>query len=268
MRRRLLNGAALAAAGALGALGWVVVAQESQDPAAAAAIQAGPPSEATPPPAPPSTRGIATDEAGLPTAPVPYTVLVPQRPRAQQQQQSPTTTAPVAQGPSTLELQAPGDPPPLKPRVRHTTAVLQAVDKVTAETLRFEAEVGKPVRYKTLVFTLRACETEAEDEPVRESAAHLLITSRPAARPGRVQPEAAQVFRGWMFGSSPGLNPFEHPIYDAWLVSCKRPPEPVVAVPGTSQPGQPQPRRPVPAEPDAEAPAPQTEARAPSSAPG
>ena len=265
MRKRLLNGAALAAAGALAALGLVVVAQEAQNPAAEAAVQAGPPSEATPPPAP-QTPGITTDDAGLPTAPVPYTVLVPQRPRAQQQQQQQTTTAPVAQGPSTLELQAPGDPPPLKPRVRHTTAILQAVDKVTAESLRFEAEVGKPVRYKTLVFTLRACETEAEDEPVRESAAHLQITSRPAARPGRVQPEAAQVFRGWMFGSSPGLNPFEHPIYDAWLVGCKRPPEPVMAVPG--QPGQPQPRRPIPAEPDAEAPAPRTEARAPSSAPG
>jgi hypothetical protein len=119
--------------------------------------------------------------------------------------------------------------PPQAPRPRHQVAIVQALDKVTAETMRFEAEVGKPVRYKTLVFTLRACETEAIDEPVRESAAHMTITSQPKAPPGRVRPDAAQVFRGWMFASSAGLNPFEHPIYDAWLVSCKLPPEPVVA---------------------------------------
>jgi hypothetical protein len=135
------------------------------------------------------------------------------------------------------------------------------VDKVTAETLRFEAPVGKPVRYKTLVFTLRACETEAVDEPVRESAAHLTITSQPKGQPGRVRPDPAQVFRGWMFASSAGLNPFEHPIYDAWLVSCKLPPEALTApVPAPGQGVQPspaQPTRPV-----------ERQARAPASQPG
>ncbi|MGI9170376.1 MAG: DUF2155 domain-containing protein [Caulobacteraceae bacterium] len=28
------------------------------------------------------------------------------------------------------------------------------------------------------------------------------------------------MFRGWMFANGPGLHPFEHPIYDAWLVAC------------------------------------------------
>jgi hypothetical protein len=30
-----------------------------------------------------------------------------------------------------------------------------------------------------------------------------------------------QVFKGWMFASSPGLHPLEHPVYDAWLIACK-----------------------------------------------
>jgi len=36
-----------------------------------------------------------------------------------------------------------------------------------------------------------------------------------AITPGR------QLFRGWMFASTPGLNPFQHPVYDAWLIACK-----------------------------------------------
>ena len=28
------------------------------------------------------------------------------------------------------------------------------------------------------------------------------------------------VFNGWMFSSSPSIAPFDHPVYDIWLVSC------------------------------------------------
>ena len=28
------------------------------------------------------------------------------------------------------------------------------------------------------------------------------------------------VFNGWMFSSSPSLTPFDHPVYDIWLVQC------------------------------------------------
>jgi hypothetical protein len=26
-----------------------------------------------------------------------------------------------------------------------------------------------------------------------------------------------------MFASSPGLNPLQHPVYDAWVVACRNP---------------------------------------------
>ena len=51
-------------------------------------------------------------------------------------------------------------------RTRYDVAVLQALDKVTAETQRFEVPVGRPVRWKGLVFTVRACERSAPNEPV------------------------------------------------------------------------------------------------------
>lgn len=34
-----------------------------------------------------------------------------------------------------------------------------------------------------------------------------------------VDPE--RIFSGWMFASSPALNPLEHPVYDVWVIDCK-----------------------------------------------
>ena len=28
------------------------------------------------------------------------------------------------------------------------------------------------------------------------------------------------VFNGWMFSSSPSIIPFDHPVYDVWLIKC------------------------------------------------
>jgi hypothetical protein len=125
----------------------------------------------------------------------------------------------VAPAPAEAEpAKAPEQP---QRRPRYDIAVLQALDKVTAETLRFEAKVGQPVRYKTLIFTVRACEHTAPDEPVDDSIAYVEVLSQPKAEPGRPVLPARQAFKGWMYASSPSLNPLEHPVYDAWLISCR-----------------------------------------------
>ena len=28
------------------------------------------------------------------------------------------------------------------------------------------------------------------------------------------------VFNNWMFSSSPSIEPFDHPVYDIWLINC------------------------------------------------
>lgn len=106
-------------------------------------------------------------------------------------------------------------------RPRRTSAVIQALDKSTAETLRFEAPVGQPIRYKDLVFTVRVCEDSAPELGQRGAAANLDIQSAPRPIPGRVTPPPRLVFHGWMFAGAPGLHPLEHPVYDAWLMSCR-----------------------------------------------
>ena len=130
---------------------------------------------------------------------------------------------PAAEARADVAPAAEPDAPPPAPLKRPSfeVAVLQVADKVTAETLRFEARVGEPVRYKGLVVTVHACEGTAADEDQPDSVAHLAIGSAPPAVAGRAPPPARQVFRGWMFASSPSLHPLESPGYDVWLIACK-----------------------------------------------
>ncbi len=114
---------------------------------------------------------------------------------------------------------APTTPPGVRQRRR--IAVIQAVDKTTAETMRFEVEVGgRPVRFgKTLLFKARACEVSASDEMTEDAIAYMEVGVQPR---GLAAPtEARQVFKGWMFASSPSVSGLQHPVYDAWVVGCK-----------------------------------------------
>ena len=109
---------------------------------------------------------------------------------------------------------------PMK-RPRFNAAILQGVDKITAQSLRFEAKVGEPVRYKDLILTVHACETNAADETTPDSLASMDVVSQPEMHGTRTAPPTRQVYRGWMSAGSPGLHPFEHPVYDLWLIACR-----------------------------------------------
>jgi hypothetical protein len=168
-----------------------------------------------------------------PTAPAPVVAPQPSRPTPGPRPVTPAATpattpsasasgAPAQASPAAKPAAAATDKPaePLK-RARSSVAILQALDKVTTETMRFEAPVGQPIRYKTLIFTVRACETTAPDEDAPDSVAYVTVDTQPKALPGRVAPPGRQIYKGWMYANSPGLNPLEHPVYDAWLIACK-----------------------------------------------
>ena len=106
-------------------------------------------------------------------------------------------------------------------RQRRKFAVIQAIDKVTAETMKFEVEVGgRPVRFnRNLIFSARACEVSTPDELTEDSIAYVDISLQP--RGGAQATEPRQIFRGWMFASSPAVSGLQHPNYDAWVVGCK-----------------------------------------------
>lgn len=93
-------------------------------------------------------------------------------------------------------------------------AVLRALDKVTARTTTLQAPVGEPVRFGALQVTARSCDKRPPEE-TPESAAFLeIVELRPSQPP-------VDVFRGWMFASSPGLSAMQHPVYDVWVLDCE-----------------------------------------------
>ncbi|MFM1960348.1 MAG: hypothetical protein RL588_1865 [Pseudomonadota bacterium] len=180
------------------------------------------PAQQAPAPPGPASSSDPGPEAVGPVAPV----IEEEAPPAVVEAPPPAVTPPVP-----ASQVAPAEPPErqvaerpvesVKKRERFDVAVLQAVDKVTAETIRFEAPVGQPVRYKSLILTVRACERTAADEPAEDSIAYLTVDSQPKVQAGRPAPDGRQVFRGWIYASSPGLNGPEHPVYDAWLITCR-----------------------------------------------
>jgi len=181
------------------------------------------PQAQTPPPAP---QAPAAQPAPRPVTPAPS-------PQGELRQAQPTQVSPAVANPNppaspkpvpaaTSKPAAPVKPPEPTKRARYSVAILQALDKVTTETMRFEVPVGQPIRYKTLIFTVRACETAASDEIAPETAAYVVVDTQPKAQAGRAAPPGRQIYKGWMYASSPGLNPLQHPVYDAWLIACKQ----------------------------------------------
>jgi hypothetical protein len=127
-----------------------------------------------------------------------------------------TTGGTAASAPATATKPPPPPPVPL----RTPTAIMQVLDKVTAETLQFEAPIGRPIRYKTLFMTVRVCETRGAADPQPRPSAYLVMETRAPTIPGHEPAAAKRVFDGWMFANAPALHPLQHPIYDVWLVGC------------------------------------------------
>ena len=91
--------------------------------------------------------------------------------------------------------------------------LLQALDKVTARVITLQAPVGETERFGTLEIRAAVCEKRPPEE-TPDSAAFLDIVEKRAGQ------APVEVFRGWMFASSPGLSPMQHPVYDLWVVDC------------------------------------------------
>ncbi|MFN7190456.1 MAG: DUF2155 domain-containing protein [Rhodospirillales bacterium] len=98
--------------------------------------------------------------------------------------------------------------------VAGTVGVLQTLDKVTGRVRVLEAPVGEPVEFGPLTITVRACRKRAPEEPP-ETAAFIEIVERKAGE------APVDLFKGWMFASSPAVSALEHPVYDVWVNDCK-----------------------------------------------
>lgn len=93
--------------------------------------------------------------------------------------------------------------------------IMQGLDKVTARVSTFQAPLGATVQFGTLEITVRSCDRTPPEEPP-ESAVFLEIMEKRPDEP------RTDLFAGWMFSSSPALSALEHPVYDVWVLECKR----------------------------------------------
>jgi hypothetical protein len=97
---------------------------------------------------------------------------------------------------------------------RAAEAVLQGLDKVTARVSTFSAPIGVKVRFGTLEIVADTCIKRPPEEPPETTAFLEIYETKP-------EQDTQKIFAGWMFASSPGLNPLEHPVYDVWLKDCR-----------------------------------------------
>ena len=94
--------------------------------------------------------------------------------------------------------------------------VLRGLDKITARVSTFEVPVGADTRFGTLAIKLDACDKRPPEE-APETTAFVEIDEIRAD-----DGAAIRIFSGWMFASSPALSALEHPVYDVWVIDCKK----------------------------------------------
>lgn len=162
----------------------------------------------TPPSTPPAQTAPVSPETSVAIPTEPVVIVAPPIEETVEEEVAEVAPAPVVTPTEPLRRQ------------RRRVAIVEAIDKITARSMRFEVEVGgRPVRFeKALIISARACEVSAGDEQVADAIAYLDVSLQPR---GVMQGEQRQIFRGWMFASSPAVSTLQHPLYDAWIVGCK-----------------------------------------------
>lgn len=102
-----------------------------------------------------------------------------------------------------------------QPRIK-----LRTLEKTTARTMTFEADVGSTLKFGSLFIKVQSCQKSSPVD-LPEAAAFLQIwEDTPEKGRKKDDGESEWVFSGWMFSSSPALSPMDHAIYDVWVLDC------------------------------------------------
>ena len=91
---------------------------------------------------------------------------------------------------------------------------IKVLDKISSKNILVKLTNGQEMRHKDLIIKSMKCKnSEFDDNP--EITAYIQVTDITNKNKDDVF-----VFNGWMFSSSPSIAPFDHPVYDIWLVGC------------------------------------------------
>ena len=91
---------------------------------------------------------------------------------------------------------------------------IKILDKVSSKTDLLKLSIGEEFRFKSLLIKSLKCKnSEFDDNP--EITAYIQVQNLTNKDNNEVF-----IFNGWTFSSSPAVNPFDHPVYDIWLIKC------------------------------------------------
>ena len=91
---------------------------------------------------------------------------------------------------------------------------IKILDKVSSKNTLLIMKIGEEKKFKDLLIKSLKCKnSEFDDYP--EVTAYLQVKDLTNNNNDEVF-----VFNGWTFLSSPTINPFDHPVYDIWLMKC------------------------------------------------
>ena len=101
-----------------------------------------------------------------------------------------------------------------KNNLEGTFTNIKILDKISSKNILLKLTNGELVQFKNLAIKSLKCKnSEFDDDP--EITAYIQVRDLTKKNNNEVF-----VFNGWMFSSSPSIKPFDHPVYDVWLISC------------------------------------------------
>ena len=91
---------------------------------------------------------------------------------------------------------------------------IKVLDKISSKNILVKLKNGNEIRHKDLSIKSMKCKnSKFDDNP--EITAYIQVKDL-----SNKNKDDVFVFNGWMFSSSPSIAPFDHPVYDIWLVKC------------------------------------------------
>ena len=91
---------------------------------------------------------------------------------------------------------------------------LKILDKISSKNTLLKLKNEELITFNDLsIKSLKCKNSEFDDNP--EITAYIQVKDLTDENNNEVF-----VFNGWMFSSSPSITPFDHPVYDVWLVNC------------------------------------------------
>ena len=91
---------------------------------------------------------------------------------------------------------------------------LKILDKISSKNTLVKLKNGELTKFNDLSLKSLKCKnSEFDDNP--DITAYIQVQDLTNNNNNEVF-----VFNGWMFSSSPSIAPFDHPVYDIWLIGC------------------------------------------------